>query len=82
MKATLRAAPSPLCVTPAEAAQQLHIGRTQMYRMLKSGEILSVRVGRRILIPTKELEAWLHRAVTCSIKKEGGDADGKAEGKR
>ena len=71
-----RAAPPPLCVTPAEAAQQLHIGRTQMYRMLKNGEVPSVRVGRKILIPIKELEAWLHRAANCSCKKEVGDADG------
>ena len=62
MKASLRAAPPPLCVTPAEAAQQLHIGRTHMYRMLKKGEIPCVRVGRKILIPVKELEAWLNRA--------------------
>lgn len=76
MKNQSRAVPPLLCVTPAEAAQQLNIGRTKMYRILKNGEIPSIRVGRKILIPTKELEAWLHRRLTCSYKKEGGDADG------
>ena len=66
----------PLCVTPTEATRLLSVGRTKMYSLLKNGEIPSVRVGRKILIPTAELEAWLHRASTSPHHKGGGDADG------
>ena len=71
MQNQTRAAPPPLCVTPAEAAKQLHIGRTRMYALLKSGEIPSIRVGRKILIPTRVLEAWLCKQL--GQPPDGGD---------
>ena len=76
MKGQFREAPPPLCITPIEAAQLLSIGRTKMYALLKSGEIPSVRVGRKILIPNSKLEAWLHRASTPAHHEGGEDADG------
>ncbi len=66
-----RGAPQPLCVTPSEAAQLLSVGRTKMYTLLKCGEIPSIRVGRKILIPIKELEAWLCKQL--GQPPDGGD---------
>ncbi|MGW6495783.1 helix-turn-helix domain-containing protein [Nonomuraea angiospora] len=37
----------PLLLTVEEAAEQLHIGRTKAFAMVKSGEIESVLVGER-----------------------------------
>lgn len=71
MKDPSGAASPPLCVTPTEAAKLLSIGRTKMYSLLKSGKIPSIRVGRKILIPTAELEAWLHRASASVHRKDG-----------
>ncbi len=37
------------------------IGRSSFYRMLRDGRIRSIRVGRRILIPVSEAEAFVRR---------------------
>lgn len=66
--------PSQLCINPTEAARQLHISRTKMYELLHHGVIPHVKLGRRILIPTKELERWLHEQSMTSSAKEEGDA--------
>ena len=68
--------PSQLCINPTEAAKQLHISRTKMYELLRQNVIPHVRLGRRILIPTKELERWLHEQSDISIIQKDGDAYG------
>ena len=35
------------------------VGRSAIYSALAAGEIPSVRIGRRILIPRRRLEEWL-----------------------
>ena len=66
--------PSQLCINPTEAAKQLHISRSKMYELLHCGIIPHVRLGRRILIPTKELERWLHEQSILNSVAEEGDA--------
>lgn len=44
-----------------EAAQYLGIGRSKLYELVRTKEILSVRIGRRIVIPTHALETYLGR---------------------
>ncbi|MEU7741933.1 helix-turn-helix domain-containing protein [Nonomuraea sp. NPDC049158] len=41
------AATLPLLLTVEEVAEQLHIGRTKAFAMVKSGEIESVMIGER-----------------------------------
>jgi excisionase family DNA binding protein len=43
-------------------ARRLGISKNAAYRALKNGEIPSVRIGRRILIPVSALEDFLRRA--------------------
>jgi excisionase family DNA binding protein len=57
----LRARPT---ITVAEAAQLLSIGKNTAYTAIKRGEIPSLRIGGRVLIPTARLIALL----------EGGDS--------
>jgi excisionase family DNA binding protein len=45
-----------LLFTPEEAANQLRIGRSVLYLLLKSGRLDSVKVGRSRRIPTAALE--------------------------
>lgn len=47
-----------LMIRPLEAAKLLHVGRTQIYRLIKAKEIPSRRVGKSIRIPVAELKAW------------------------
>lgn len=42
-----------------DAARQLGIGRTLMYELLDSGEIKSIKVGTRRLVPEAELVRFL-----------------------
>ncbi len=63
----------PLCLSPSEASKRLGLGRTKFYALLKANQIPHLRVGRRILIPVKELEKWLHEQ--SNVK--GGELLGK-----
>lgn len=42
-----------------EAAQALGLGRSTTYELLRSGELPSIRVGRRVLIPLAALEGFI-----------------------
>jgi excisionase family DNA binding protein len=44
---------------PADAAAWLSISRSQLYRLLKSGEIRARRCGTRLLISRRALEEYL-----------------------
>lgn len=41
-----------------EVQQVLGIGRTKAYRMVTSGEIPAVRIGRLVRVNRAELDAW------------------------
>ena len=44
-----------------EAKQLSGLGINQVYKAIERGEIPSIRVGRRILLPRKAFLAWLER---------------------
>jgi excisionase family DNA binding protein len=48
-------------LTVAEAADYLKIGINLTYRLVKSGEIPSRRLGRRWIIPGRLLDEWLNK---------------------
>ena len=50
---------TPLACSVEEAADALGIGRTLVFQLLRSGELQSIRVGRRRLIPIAVLDRWL-----------------------
>ncbi len=50
-----------LAVTPEEAAEMLSIGRTQVYELIRSGELDSVAFGRARRILVDALEDLLRR---------------------
>ena len=52
---------SKLLLTVEEAAEQLGIGRTLAYALVKDGEIESVRIGRLRRIPAAALGRYLDR---------------------
>lgn len=45
--------------TIEEAAEVLGIGRSLAYDMASRGELPSLRLGRRVVVPRKALEEWL-----------------------
>jgi excisionase family DNA binding protein len=46
---------------PYEAFEMLGINRSTGYRLIKLGELPSIRVGNTIRIPADELREWLRR---------------------
>jgi excisionase family DNA binding protein len=46
-------------MTVEAAARLLGIGRNGAYEAVRRGEIPSLRIGKRLLVPTKALEAML-----------------------
>ena len=46
-------------MTPDELALYLGIGRNSVYKLIEEGQFPTVRVGRKILIPIKNVEKWL-----------------------
>lgn len=65
-----------LVLSVKEARQQLGLSRGLMYDALRSGQIPSIRIGRRILIPRASLDRLLEGTDTtntrCKPQKTGG----------
>ena len=57
--------------TPDEARAILRIGRSRAYELLRSGELKSVKNGRRYLIPKQCIVEYL-RGKAEEMQKEGG----------
>lgn len=51
-------------LTLKQAQTWTNLGHTKMYEMLRRGEIPSIKVGRKRLIPREGLEAWLAERLT------------------
>lgn len=52
----------PLLLTVSELEAALRIGRNCAYQLVKSGQIRSIHVGRKILIPRAAVEDYLNAA--------------------
>jgi excisionase family DNA binding protein len=57
----LAAAGASRALSVAEAARRLGIGRSALYAAIARGEVASVRIGRRRLIPEAEVARLLGR---------------------
>ncbi len=61
----------PLAVSPEEAARLLGIGRTNLFRLLETGAVRSVKVGSRRLIPRRALDELLADAERQGMREAG-----------
>lgn len=55
------------------SAERLGVGRTTMYQKIASGEIESVKIGRRRIVPEEALQAYLQRLL-AEQRSGGGEA--------
>ncbi len=51
-----------MALSVQEAARVLGLGRTTVFALVSRGELASLRVGRRRLVPVSAIEAYLVRA--------------------
>jgi excisionase family DNA binding protein len=49
----------PLVMTVPEAGKQLGVGRNQAYQAAKAGQIPTIRIGKRLLVPVSALDKLL-----------------------
>ncbi len=68
---TRHASPSSETETVEEVARRLGIGRDLAYRAVRAGDIPSIRIGRRILVPKAELERLLRGEWRGGPENEG-----------
>jgi len=57
--------------TVAQAAMVLQISKITIWRKIKSGEISSVRLGRRVLIPNEFFERLKGKAFSENLQPQG-----------
>lgn len=50
---------SDLVLTIEQAAKKLLVGRTTVWKLIKEQGLPTIKVGRRRLIPVKDLEKWI-----------------------
>ncbi len=44
-----------------ETGQALSVGRTMVYKLIESGDLTPVKIGRRCLIPADAIENYIER---------------------
>jgi excisionase family DNA binding protein len=54
----------PLLLTPEQAFNLIGVGRSHGYKLLASGEIPSLKLGRLRRIPRAALEQWVADSIT------------------
>ena len=62
--------PGQLLLSPVQAAKRLGIGRSTLYLLLADGQLESVHIGARRLVPVEGLEQFVER-----LRRGGLDAD-------
>lgn len=55
-----------LGLTVPEAVERSRIGRDELYRAIKAGELKVVRIGRRIVVPVESLKRWLEERASVT----------------
>jgi excisionase family DNA binding protein len=58
-----QAPPQRLTLTVEEAGQMLGVSRSYAYELVRQGELPCMRLGRRIVIPVRALDALIDRVV-------------------
>jgi len=63
-----RALPERVMLTAEEAAEQLGIGRTLMFKLIRTGQIESVRIGRLRRVPASAIREYASRLINDSAE--------------
>jgi excisionase family DNA binding protein len=66
--AAARAVPERTLLTAEEAADRLGIGRTFMFKLIRTGEITSVQIGRLRRVPASAIQEYAARLVNTSTQ--------------
>jgi excisionase family DNA binding protein len=76
------AVPAPMTMTVEQAGRLLGISRGAAYRAASCGQIPTIRLGRRLLVPTARLHQLLGITVTDDPEFDAPATDATAAGRR
>lgn len=60
-------------LTVDQTIDRLQVKRAKLYQLLMSGELRSITIGRRRLVPESELDAFVARKLAESQAEADGD---------
>jgi excisionase family DNA binding protein len=64
---------TPLLFSVTDAARLLGLGRSKLYELLSAGEVRTVKVGRRRLVPADALAEYVARLTADGGEVERGE---------
>lgn len=59
-----------LSYSVTQAAEQLSVGRSTMFELIKAGDVLAIKIGRRTVVPATSIETYLFNRIR--ERREGG----------
>jgi excisionase family DNA binding protein len=68
-----------LLLTPTEAAMMLGIGRTKLYELIRSGELVSITIDRARRVPRVAAEAYVARRCGLPVHNLAATTEPDAE---
>jgi excisionase family DNA binding protein len=68
---------APLALSIGEVVSATGVGRTKIYAAIGSGDLATVKIGRRTVVLMDDLQAWLwrHRDTRSAVPKAPGRAE-------
>jgi len=60
--------PEAFALGVSDGARTIGIGTTKFRELIRSGELRSVRIGRRVVVPRSELDAYLDRLLANGVQ--------------
>lgn len=63
-----------LLLPVVDAGAALGIGRTKVYELMATGDLESVTIGRKRLVPADSIEAYVERLKASQGARRSGDA--------
>ena len=64
---------TPELLTVAEVAERLRLGRATVYRLVSSGALKTVRIGRARRVAVHDLREFVERLRQAAEQEEAGD---------
>ena len=61
---------SELLLAPEEAFRRIGVGRAMGFKLLKSGQLPSIKIGKLRRIPTSLLEEFVQKQIALQVKAE------------
>lgn len=56
-----------ILLTPVEAAEALHIGRSKVYDLIRNGDLVSIKIGKLRRVPVEAVHDYARRQLAEAV---------------